>query len=300
MSAEGDMLYSKDLFLLTLKGTISVHFMDGYTLEGEFAAQDAFNFFLIIDGKPFMIPRNQIRYIKGGYGQQIEKDTSRETFMRAEPLPMDTLKTELPEADEMAMPMGISAEEAEAEVAVVDDGSTFVIEPGMGDFVSGEFVADVEEAGEPALAIDDLEDTGQTFVLEDTADLSGELEKIAAAEADLEEDTLVLARQEEEEEIAPQLVCTAGPHAGEQFELKGEVITLGRAKDNNISLPNDKEISRRHALIVREAGGFMIQDQNSLNGTFVNDQPVEASRDLEDGDVILIGVSELRYQEQAE
>jgi pSer/pThr/pTyr-binding forkhead associated (FHA) protein len=59
----------------------------------------------------------------------------------------------------------------------------------------------------------------------------------------------------------------------------------------------DKEISRRHALIKLEAGKFVIQDQNSLNGTYVNSERVDAPRILQDGDVIFVGVSDLKYEE---
>ena len=79
--------------------------------------------------------------------------------------------------------------------------------------------------------------------------------------------------------------------------MSGEIITLGRARDNDVSLNLDKEISRRHAVIKLNEDKFVIQDQNSLNGTYVNNERVEAPRPLQDGDVIFIGVSELIYQE---
>jgi pSer/pThr/pTyr-binding forkhead associated (FHA) protein len=75
------------------------------------------------------------------------------------------------------------------------------------------------------------------------------------------------------------------------------MITIGRASDNIISLFNDKEISRKHSKITYEAGNFIVEDQNSLNGTFVNNQRIEGPRYLEDGDVIFIGVSTLEYHQ---
>ncbi|MBI1881106.1 MAG: hypothetical protein HYR94_23250, partial [Chloroflexi bacterium] len=68
MSAEADLPYSKKPFLLTLKGRITVHYMDGQTIEGELAAQDDLNIWLTVDGTPHLISRNQIRYIKGAPG----------------------------------------------------------------------------------------------------------------------------------------------------------------------------------------------------------------------------------------
>ena len=81
MSTEGGALYSKKLFLLALKGQISVHFADGHILEGEFITQDEFNVFLMVDDKPTMIPRSQIRYIMGQSDQQIEEDTSQQALL---------------------------------------------------------------------------------------------------------------------------------------------------------------------------------------------------------------------------
>ena len=65
MSVEGDTHYSQELFLLALKGPVTVHFVDGRTLQGQFTTQDAWNIFLMVDDEPMMIPRSQILYIKG-------------------------------------------------------------------------------------------------------------------------------------------------------------------------------------------------------------------------------------------
>src|SRR5262245_25237558 len=69
-----------ELPLLTINGLISVQFLDGNVLEGDFVAQDIFNIFLKIEGEPVMIPRIQIRFIRGRQGQEIEADTSHQGF----------------------------------------------------------------------------------------------------------------------------------------------------------------------------------------------------------------------------
>jgi pSer/pThr/pTyr-binding forkhead associated (FHA) protein len=51
---------------------------------------------------------------------------------------------------------------------------------------------------------------------------------------------------------------------------------------------DDPTVSRRHALIHREAGGARILDDRSLNGVFLNGERVDW-HELEDGDEILIG-----------
>lgn len=54
--------------LLAIKGHVTVNFVDGQIIEGEFKAQDVFNIFLIVSDEPLMIPRAQIRFIKGSCG----------------------------------------------------------------------------------------------------------------------------------------------------------------------------------------------------------------------------------------
>jgi pSer/pThr/pTyr-binding forkhead associated (FHA) protein len=53
-------------------------------------------------------------------------------------------------------------------------------------------------------------------------------------------------------------------------------------------------VSRRHALVVRQADGVRVLDDRSLNGVFVNGERVEW-RTLEDGDEILVGRYRLSY-----
>ena len=79
-----DVLYANNPPLLTLKGQIAVHFLDGAILEGDFATQDAFNIFLTVEDEPVMVPRQQIRYIKGTQAQPIEADTSQQTIAAPE------------------------------------------------------------------------------------------------------------------------------------------------------------------------------------------------------------------------
>jgi hypothetical protein len=135
----------------------------------------------------------------------------------------------------------------------------------------------------------DETDDDMTVFLEDSTGPPGGLE------ADLDDSTLVF--QEEKAELPASLTCTSGPHTGEVFKLRSGITTVGRASDNTIALSGDKEMSRHHAVISRESGKFIIQDQNSLNGTFVNNEQISGPRYLEDGDIILVGVSTLTYQE---
>jgi predicted component of type VI protein secretion system len=51
----------------------------------------------------------------------------------------------------------------------------------------------------------------------------------------------------------------------------------------------DPEVSRRHAAIRVQGDGVSIEDLGSTNGTFVNDERIEGTRPLRDGDTVRFG-----------
>jgi pSer/pThr/pTyr-binding forkhead associated (FHA) protein len=101
-----------------------------------------------------------------------------------------------------------------------------------------------------------------------------------------------------EREAAPAdagaiLLVTAGSAAGRRLELADELV-IGRRADGQGRLSDDLELSRRHARVVRAAGGRLtIEDLGSANGTFVNGERVEKPRALRLGDSIKIGSTTL-------
>ncbi|HEX4544932.1 MAG TPA: FHA domain-containing protein [Candidatus Acidoferrum sp.] len=64
-------------------------------------------------------------------------------------------------------------------------------------------------------------------------------------------------------------------------------ITIGRAPDNDLPVDN-LAVSNYHAKVYYEANRMVIEDLDSLNGTFVNDLRIERAT-LHDGDNIHIG-----------
>ncbi len=68
---------------------------------------------------------------------------------------------------------------------------------------------------------------------------------------------------------------------------------IGRSLSADIRF-DDPTVSRRHALVHREADGTRILDDRSLNGVFVNGAHVDM-RELEDGDHIAIGRFQLHF-----
>ena len=68
-------------------------------------------------------------------------------------------------------------------------------------------------------------------------------------------------------------------------------VTIGRAPDNDIHIDN-LAVSNYHARVYVEAGSLVVEDLNSLNGSFLNEMRVERAM-LKDGDSILIGKHEI-------
>ena len=86
---------------------------------------------------------------------------------------------------------------------------------------------------------------------------------------------------------AALLVVKRGPNAGSRFLLDQETTSAGRHPDSDIFL-DDVTVSRRHAEFRSVEGGFTVVDVGSLNGTYVNREPVDASP-LAHGDEVQIG-----------
>lgn len=89
------------------------------------------------------------------------------------------------------------------------------------------------------------------------------------------------------------LVVKRGPNAGSRFLLDQDVTTAGRHPDSDIFL-DDVTVSRRHAEFRREGSGYTVHDVGSLNGTYVNREPIDAAP-LSGGDEVQIGKFRLVY-----
>jgi transcriptional regulator with GAF, ATPase, and Fis domain len=99
------------------------------------------------------------------------------------------------------------------------------------------------------------------------------------------------------DEVSPSLArleAISGPLEGTSFSLTDDELSIGREPCNQIVLL-DSLVSRRHCVIRKEAQGFLVQDLDSRNSTFVNNLPVK-ERLLADGDQIRVGKSILVLQ----
>jgi len=87
---------------------------------------------------------------------------------------------------------------------------------------------------------------------------------------------------------------TSGAHA---FPIEANMITIGRGLNNDIIL-EDPRISRQHAQLRYKSRRFLIADNGSTNGTYVNGTPVTTEQVLRDGDIVSLGGLELIFQQR--
>ncbi|HET8606114.1 MAG TPA: FHA domain-containing protein [Gaiellaceae bacterium] len=92
------------------------------------------------------------------------------------------------------------------------------------------------------------------------------------------------------------VVRSGGGRSGEVFKPAGETTMIGRSPECDVFL-DDVTVSRKHALLVRGSdGGYTIEDQGSLNGTFLNRRRIDSAR-LASGDELQIGKYRLTFLE---
>jgi pSer/pThr/pTyr-binding forkhead associated (FHA) protein len=112
---------------------------------------------------------------------------------------------------------------------------------------------------------EDSDETTQSYTPEEEADLE--------ARRDIEGPALVIR--------------SGGGRTGEHFALERERTTIGRSPDCDIFL-DDVTVSRRHAVALKQGDAFVIEDQGSLNGTFLNRRRIETA-ELSDDDELQVG-----------
>ncbi len=92
---------------------------------------------------------------------------------------------------------------------------------------------------------------------------------------------------------AALLTFETGPFAGRIVALPSQMVSVGRAPDNDVVV-GDPATSGHHGRIEVRAGSFWISDLGSTNGTMVNGEPV-IEKQLSDGDLIAVGQNTMRF-----
>jgi len=84
---------------------------------------------------------------------------------------------------------------------------------------------------------------------------------------------------------------------GERYTLNSAAMTIGRGRENDVSLDADEFASSRHARLEPRRDGVWLEDVDSTNGTFLNGAQVRQPRRLAPGDVIRVGETDLRFEQ---
>src|ERR1043166_1075247 len=81
--------------------------------------------------------------------------------------------------------------------------------------------------------------------------------------------------------------------------LVRDEITIGRQEGNTIRL-TERNVSRRHARLVKEDGRIVIEDLGSYNGVRVNGEKISGPTRIKEGDLVEIGDYDLGIQGKIE
>jgi hypothetical protein len=84
---------------------------------------------------------------------------------------------------------------------------------------------------------------------------------------------------------------------GSEFPIDSAPVTVGRGGQNDLVLTGDDFASARHARIEARGDGVWVQDLESTNGTYVNGSRVVGAQRLDPGDVLRVGETDLRVEE---
>jgi pSer/pThr/pTyr-binding forkhead associated (FHA) protein len=84
---------------------------------------------------------------------------------------------------------------------------------------------------------------------------------------------------------------------GDEFPLNSAPVTVGRGGQNDLVLTGDEFASARHARIEVRGDGVWVQDLDSTNGTYVNGSRVAGAQRVDDGDVLRVGETDFRVEE---
>ncbi len=93
------------------------------------------------------------------------------------------------------------------------------------------------------------------------------------------------------------IIVKLGDTVIQQYEINKDVISIGRARDNDIIVEN-LSVSRNHSRIRYQDGNYILTDLNSANGCFVNGVKVTKT-ELADDDIISIGKHKLHFVNKA-
>jgi hypothetical protein len=91
------------------------------------------------------------------------------------------------------------------------------------------------------------------------------------------------------------LIMGEGTAEEHVYPLTGEVMSLGRGRDNTVQVKNDSKVSRYHCKVFKREGHFFISDNKSANGTLVDGELITDKR-LVGGEEVIVGETFFRFR----
>lgn len=95
--------------------------------------------------------------------------------------------------------------------------------------------------------------------------------------------------------IVAVLVTYSWKPEGQIFPVREGRNYLGRDPECEICIPNDTQMTSRHATIIYRGRDFWIDDEKSMNGTVVDGENIEEKQRLPDGAAIRTGATVWRF-----
>lgn len=96
------------------------------------------------------------------------------------------------------------------------------------------------------------------------------------------------------------ITMMSGSEDGKMFKRDKMPITIGRHPNDDVYLPNDKQISRHHARISKDGDSYFIEDvgsqsKGSTNGTYVDIAKIIEKTPITSGQIFTLGNIWLRF-----
>jgi len=85
-----------------------------------------------------------------------------------------------------------------------------------------------------------------------------------------------------------KLILKKGAKNAQVFRLKAKVTVVGRQKGCTIRIPSS-EVSRKHCRLLLKEDVLVVEDLDSVNGTFVNGERIRGKQILNEGDTLQVG-----------
>ena len=92
---------------------------------------------------------------------------------------------------------------------------------------------------------------------------------------------------------SPKITILSEQHRGKTFELTKDMYTIGRIEERDICIP-DPTISTYHGSFVKSGNTYILKDNNSTNGSRINNEPI-VEKELKNSDIIQLGDVEMLY-----